>query len=351
MDVLARDVNSWCRIPGSLFASGLVLLPNDPGAPPVTVEYGPLDVGGADRLTLLLGAGATPDHENVLAVEVATATRAGADVSNARVELRQGEHSSMTLSLGDASDGARVRVGVSFAEFRDARAYGSVRLRYALAYDEDPLMLLFNAAGTDKGAESAAGQGVPHCYAGEYYRRFDAIRHDAFNFLEIGLDNCDPPQGAPSMRVWREYFPRADLFGYDINDFAFVEQERTQVFRGDQSSRTDLSRFLDTCYPRSFRIVVDDGSHASSHQQVSFATLFARVEPGGIYVIEDLGWQPYPESPTTLELLRAFTARGSMNSSFITEAEARYLEHAVDAVEICKPNDSEIAFIGKKKEL
>ena len=350
MDVDGRHMNAWCRIPGNLFAGGLVLLPNHPDAEAVTVTYGPLDLPDADTFTLFLSAGATPGHTNTLAIDAAAVDAAGAAAATASVHLRRGERGPLTLRYDAPPDGIRVRIAVSFARFRDAAAYGTVRLRYALAYATNPLVAVCNAVGTDKGTEPAVGEGVPHCYALEYFRVFELFRRESFSLLEIGLDNRRPPLDAPSLRVWREFFPNADLYGFDVEDFSFFAQERTSTFRGDQSSREDLDRFLQTVDARGFRIVVDDGSHASSHQQTSLATLFSHVEPGGIYVIEDLGWQPYKEAPTTLEVLRRFGEHGVLETPFIRDSEARYLEQAIDRVEIRKPNDSEIAFIYKKYE-
>jgi hypothetical protein len=68
-----------------------------------------------------------------------------------------------------------------------------------------------------------------------------------------------------------------------------------------------------------------------------------------MYVIEDLGWQPFVEVPNTLEVLQRFADTGSFESPFLTEAEARYLQDTVSRVEIYKPNDSELAVIYKKE--
>jgi hypothetical protein len=350
MDIDARHTNAWCRIAGNLFAGELVLLPNHPGNEAVVVAYGPLDLPDVSRLTLLFGAGARPRHTNTLAINVAVVDAGGAGLAAASLNLRQSERGAVTLAYEPPPAGIRVSLAISFADFRDAAAYGTVRLRYALAYATNPFVALCNAAGTDKGTESVTGDGVPHCYALEYFRLFEASREEAFSLLEIGLDKHHPPLDAPSLRAWREFSPNADLYGFDVNDFAFFQQERTHTFCGDQSSHDDLQRFLDESDRPKFRIVVDDGSHASSHQQISLATLFGHVEPGGVYVIEDLGWQPFPESPTTRHVLSAFVERGTIDSPFIGNAEARYLEQAIDHVEIRRPNDSEIAFVYKKRE-
>src|SRR5207244_2169141 len=116
----------------------------------------------------------------------------------------------------------------------------------------------------------------------------------------------------------------------------------------DQASREDLSRFAQESEEPRFRIILDDGSHASSHQQISLGALFPSVEPGGMYLIEDLGWQPFVEVPSTLDVFSRFAETARFESPFLTEAEERYLEETVSRVEIYKPNDSEFAVIWKK---
>jgi hypothetical protein len=39
-------------------------------------------------------------------------------------------------------------------------------------------------------------------------------------------------------------------------------------------------------------VIIDDGSHASFHQQLMFKHLFPKLRPNGTYVIENLHWQP-----------------------------------------------------------
>src|SRR5437764_34597 len=70
-----------------------------------------------------------------------------------------------------------------------------------------------------------------------------------------------------------------------------------------------------------FNIIVDDGSHASFHQQLALVHLLPLVKPGGVYVIEDLGWQPkrytetLPPVPKTDLLLKRWMASGEIMDS------------------------------------
>ena len=40
---------------------------------------------------------------------------------------------------------------------------------------------------------------------------------------------------APSLEMWRRYFPKAKLFGFDIDDFSSVEIDGCVILQGDMS--------------------------------------------------------------------------------------------------------------------
>lgn len=125
--------------------------------------------------------------------------------------------------------------------------------------------------GTDK-----AGHGyMPH-----YERHFEKFRNETFNLLEIGVH-----KGA-SLRMWKEYFPNAQIHGIDKNPAAKeFEEDRIYIQIGDQAN----IQFLNCAGANpSFEIIIDDGSHKWEHQIKSFQTLFPVLADGGLYVIEDL---------------------------------------------------------------
>ena len=346
--VQAENANAWSRLPASPFADGLILMPNHPDRKTVSVIYGPLALPkSVDSFAFLTATTAAAKHGHVIGIGAALMDDRGATVAEEAC-LSYGERAAKTLALGPLDRGSvRLRFQAWFDHFEPGDDYGVVRVLYVLAYEGNVLVDLLNAAGSDKGTTHYWGRGVPHCYAVEYHRLFEDFRHDHFAWLEIGLDNKSPPADAPSLRAWRDYFPSALLYGYDIEDFSFFVQRDTFTFRGDQASRVDLQRFVATSAAPPFRVILDDGSHASSHQQISLAMLFPHLEAGGLYIVEDLNWQPFPEAPTTLEVLRGFIEGGSIESVFLTSEEARYLEAAIDDITIYRPNDSELAVIKK----
>jgi hypothetical protein len=175
-----------------------------------------------------------------------------------------------------------------------------------LMYDE--LTRIATKYYTDKGVTIFPFHG----YTRHYHRCFRALRFESVTILEIGLarkrDRGNRRVVCPSLQLWAEYFPRATILGFDLDDFSMVQLPRTRIFQGDQGKPEDLLKVVQD-YPR-LNIVVDDGSHASFHQQVSLRTLWPHVVGGGVYAIEDLDEQPaeiersLPASPKTRALLQ-----------------------------------------------
>ena len=72
-------------------------------------------------------------------------------------------------------------------------------------------------------------------------------------------------------------------------------------------------------------IIVDDASHASHHQQFGFLELFPRLKSGGLYIIEDLRWQP-----NMMERDR-FTKTGDLFEEFQTARKFRHSDPDIAA--------------------
>jgi SAM-dependent methyltransferase len=166
---------------------------------------------------------------------------------------------------------------------------------------------LANKYGSDRGALA----GSKHRYADLYELAFRHIRDQPIVLLEIGLAPKGPEidgsveqrLDSPSVSMWLEYFPSAEIVGFDIRDFSHLWHERFSFIRGDCGSRQALAQLADE--NERFDIIIDDASHASYHQQLSFIMLFPKLAHGGLYIIESLHWQsPYfqpqlPQTPTT----------------------------------------------------
>jgi hypothetical protein len=145
--------------------------------------------------------------------------------------------------------------------------------------------------------------------------------------------------------MWRAYFPNADIFGFDVDDFSKVKIDRCSIVRGDMSSRDDLAGFVHTI-GRPIDILIEDGSHTSHHQQIAFGYLFRYIRPGGMYIIEDLHWQDEREerndSPKTRDILRRFQIDGVIRSPYFTRKEAAYIQENLKKVHLFDSSSLEV---------
>lgn len=165
-----------------------------------------------------------------------------------------------------------------------SRVRGQSGARIRARIQKNNLDVLALAHGTDKSS-------FHHDYARLYQRHLAPIRSSASSVLEIGVGGKDSwhgyetPLGGHSLRMWADYFPRANVVGVDI--FAKdVVGPRIAFEQGDQSDPAFLERVIADHGP--FDLVVDDGSHVGRHIIASFRVLWKAVKPGGFYVIEDL---------------------------------------------------------------
>lgn len=146
------------------------------------------------------------------------------------------------------------------------------------------LDILARKYGTDKRTNDD-GQTVFHGYTDIYNEMFKNQRMECTSILEIGV------REGWSHKMWHDYFPNAMIYGIDnLSDISLdavqsVENERIKIFIGSQSDKEFLDKSFDNI---DFDIIIDDGSHRSWDQQLSFKYLFPKLRHGGCYIIEDL---------------------------------------------------------------
>lgn len=120
-----------------------------------------------------------------------------------------------------------------------------------------------------------------HAYTGRYSELFESIRDSSLKLLEIGIGN------GSSMKIWLEYFPKAEIFGVDIDPKPVFDPIRQRSIRGDQTDIFFWKTFLEK-YGIGWDIIIDDGSHKTDGISTSFAMLWPALKSGGVYCIEDL---------------------------------------------------------------
>ena len=157
---------------------------------------------------------------------------------------------------------------------------------------------LANLYGTDKGTMGPSSRWGGHNYTDVYGAYLGSYRQSHVSLLEIGLgvtgDRWNSPivhgrnTGGASLKMWYDYFPKAQIYGIDINECAYLENDRIRTFVADQARVEDLDAFVEATEGADFDIIIDDGSHRPDHQQISFSYFFRKLKSGGLYFIEDL---------------------------------------------------------------
>lgn len=125
-----------------------------------------------------------------------------------------------------------------------------------------------------------------HWYTRHYHHHFRHLRDRKISLLEIGVGGYgDATSGGNSLRMWKEYFRRASVYGIDIVEKIGLEEERIRLFAGSQTDMNFLDRVIAQTGP--LDIVIDDGSHVNRDVILTFERLFPALKKNGIYVIED----------------------------------------------------------------
>lgn len=157
--------------------------------------------------------------------------------------------------------------------------------------------------------------GPPSCMQ-PYEDHFAPLRHRKLTLIEIGIGGySDPKAGGNSLRTWKAFFRKANIYGVDITDKSPHDEPRIRTFRGDQSDEAFLRQVIgETGTPD---IIIDDGSHINHHVIKTFQILFPLLAEDGFYVIEDTQTAYWPEyggssddlcaSPTSMCLLKRLT--------------------------------------------
>lgn len=136
---------------------------------------------------------------------------------------------------------------------------------------------------TDKGmgAYGPVENGPGHTYAQIYDLLLAKYRTTTGGLLEIGINK------GGSLKMWREYFPNAEVCGIDIrNSFdEFDPRERILTLVADANDDMSVAKFLSG---KSFFTIIDDGAHEADSQIRLYNKYSKYVAHGGIYIVEDV---------------------------------------------------------------
>lgn len=126
-----------------------------------------------------------------------------------------------------------------------------------------------------------------HDYTPNYFKLLGDWQDRRLRMLEIGVGGYgDEDRGGESLEVWRDFFSQGQITGIDIQRKSMDLGPRVRILQGSQVDPDFLDSMNRDCGP--FDIILDDGSHRNEHVVETFNLMFPRLQPGGIYLAEDL---------------------------------------------------------------
>lgn len=160
--------------------------------------------------------------------------------------------------------------------------------------------------GSDKGSASPDTRPyswAPHSYSHFYQLIFGHRRHSVTRVFECGIGTNNPsmpssmgPNGIPgaSLRVWRDFFPNATVYGADIDAAVLFSEERIETRWLDQTSVSSIEALWADVGQDPFEVMIDDGLHTFEAGSTLLVNSLPHLDDAGIYIIEDVGAKDLP---------------------------------------------------------
>ncbi len=123
-----------------------------------------------------------------------------------------------------------------------------------------------------------------HFYTKHYERFFSATRTEIESVCEVGVG------GGESLRMWRDYFPNALIYGVDVEHKDDMGGRIILV----ESEQTDCGKLQDNLKDKKLEIIIDDCSHDQERTFKTLDCLWPMLQPKGWYVIEDMDREAFP---------------------------------------------------------
>jgi hypothetical protein len=162
------------------------------------------------------------------------------------------------------------------------------------------LRQLCDRYGSDKGSLTTDGHVYswpPHTFCDYYERLFGHCRAHIRSVFECGLGTNNPAlkssmgeRGRPgaSLRVWRDYFPNAEIYGADIDRTILFKDERIDTSYVDQMDPQSIAELWAQCPQDQFDLMIDDGLHSFEAATTLLESSFHKLRAGGVYIVEDV---------------------------------------------------------------
>jgi hypothetical protein len=132
-----------------------------------------------------------------------------------------------------------------------------------------------------------------HTYTPVYYEMFKDKKDSFKKVLELGIGSPETMkhttayQSGASLRMWRDFFPNAQIYGVDIIPETMFTEDRITTILADTTKKEELENLIKTV-GSDLDVVIDDGPHATYLQINTARTLMPLLDKKVIYIIEDV---------------------------------------------------------------
>jgi len=189
-----------------------------------------------------------------------------------------------------------------------------------------------------------------HDYSKFYEDYFKIIKNKKLNILEIGSF-----YGNASAALYF-YFQKANIFSADIfPDLFSYSSERIKNFYVDSSKEISIEKHI-VKLNQNFDIIIEDASHSFKDQIISLFMLFHKLNPGGIFIVEELDFPNTRkdmnlknERPTLRDILIDIQSNKDFTNKFVDIRQKDFFLSTFDKIKILKGKFNEFAIITKKK--
>jgi hypothetical protein len=181
-------------------------------------------------------------------------------------------------------------------KINNVKNYGFIINDYLIT--DTKLDSLFRKYGCDKGGGVLSKKlgWFPHNYGQLYDQLFCNLKNKKFNFLEVGIGSVDQNiksallphcKSGASLRAFRDYFTKANIYGADIDKSILFKDKRISTRYLDQTSKKCVKDFFYSI-KKKFTIIIDDGLHEFDANITLFQIGIKYLTVNGIYIIEDI---------------------------------------------------------------
>ena len=159
------------------------------------------------------------------------------------------------------------------------------------------LTILCEKYNSDKGGRKNPFSDASNNYTDYYYKIFKDKRNSYKKIFECGLGSNNPilesnmtSNGSPgaSLKVWKEFFPNAKIYGADIDRDSLFHEERIYTYYVDQYNKSSIKAMWSEINEKEFDLIIDDGAHYYDANINFFENSFDKLKNDGLYIIEDI---------------------------------------------------------------